>query len=111
MSNKVKDVNIKKQSYYFFDGIINIKNFDPSNIKINKKSYKNILMYYIGYVTIKDSKCVKISIVNPLYPIISKVTGYFEGINKSKYVTLVPTNDSREKNEKYEDLWSKIRDN
>ena len=48
--NKVKDVNIKNQTYYFFDYIIDIENFHPSNIKIDKKSYKNILIYYIGYM-------------------------------------------------------------
>ena len=36
--------------------------------------------------------------------------GYFEEFNKSKYLTLVPTNESKEKNKKYEELWSKIRD-
>ena len=49
----VKDINIKNHTYYFFDDIINIKDFDPNNIKIDEKSYKNILIYYIGYVTIK----------------------------------------------------------
>ena len=53
MSNKVKDINIKNQTYYFFDDVINIKDFDPNNIKIDRKSCKNILIYYIGYVTIK----------------------------------------------------------
>ena len=56
MSNKVKDMCIKSHIYYFFDDIINIKNFDPNNIEIEDMSYKNILIYYIGYVTIKDSK-------------------------------------------------------
>ena len=56
MSNRVKDIDIKNRTYYFFNDIINIKNFDPNNIKIDEKSYKNILIYYIGYVTIKDSK-------------------------------------------------------
>ena len=55
--------------------------FDPNHIKIDEKSYKNILLYYIGYVTIKDSKYVKINIVNPLYLILGKVNGYFEEIN------------------------------
>ena len=41
--------------YYFFSDIINIKNFNPNNIKTDYKSYKNVLIYYIGYVTIKDS--------------------------------------------------------
>ena len=49
----VKDINIKNHTYYFFDDIINIKDFDPDNINIDVKSYKNILIYYIGYVTIK----------------------------------------------------------
>ena len=49
----VKNINIKNHAYYFFDDIINIKEFNPNNIKIDEKSYKNILIYYIGYVTIK----------------------------------------------------------
>ena len=57
-----------------------------------EKSYKNIFVYYIGYVMIKDSKYVKTNSVNPLYLIFSKVNEYFEEINKSKYLTLVPTN-------------------
>ena len=59
---------------------------------------------------IKESKYVKINSVNPLYLIINKVNGYFEEINKSKYLTLVPTNETKEKIKKYEELWSKIRD-
>ena len=48
MSNKVKDVDIKNCSYYLFNDIINVKNFDLNNIKIDEKSYKNIFMYYIA---------------------------------------------------------------
>ena len=66
MSNKVKDTDIKNRTYYFLDDIISIKNVDPNNIKIDEKSYKIVLIYYIGYMTIKDSKCVKINAVNPL---------------------------------------------
>ena len=72
MSNKVKDIDIKNRTYYFFNDIINIKNFDPNNIKIDKKSYKNLLLYYIGYVMIKDSKYIKINSVNPLSLIFNK---------------------------------------
>ena len=81
MSNKVKDIDIKNRTYYFFIDIINIKIFDPNNVKTNEKSYKNILIYYIGYVTIKESKYVKINSLNPLYFIINKVNRYFEEIN------------------------------
>ena len=87
MSNKVKDINIKNHKYYFFDGIINIKDFDLNNIKIDEKSYKNILIYYIAYVMIKDSKYVKINSVNPPYLMFNKMNGYFEWIlfNASSY--------------------------
>ena len=37
MSNKLKNKKLKNYTYYFFDDIINIKNFDPNNIKIDKK--------------------------------------------------------------------------
>ena len=53
-------------------------NFDPNNTKIVGTSCKNSFIYYVGYVTIKDSKCVKSNSVNPLYLIFSKVNGYFE---------------------------------
>ena len=80
MSNKVKDVDIKDCTYYFFNDIINIKNFDSNNIKIDEKSFKNIIVYYIGYVTIKDLKYVKIDSVNPFYLISSKVNGYLKNV-------------------------------
>ena len=97
MSNKFKDISIKNRTYYFFDDI-NIKNFDPNNIKIDEKSYKNILIYYIGYTMIKDSK--HINSVNPLFLIFSKVTEYFEEVEGNKYLTLVSTNESNKKNMK-----------
>ena len=97
MNDKVKDINIKNRAYYFFNDIINTENFDPNNTKIDEKLYKNILIYYIGYVTIKDSKYVKIYSVNPLYLIFRYVNEYFEEINRNKYLTLVPTNESKEK--------------
>ena len=55
--------------------MINIKDFDPSLLKIDKKSFKNIVIYYIRYITIKDSNFVKINSVNPLYIIINEVDG------------------------------------
>ena len=96
-SNKMKNIAIKKQIYCFFRDITIIKNFDQNKIKIDEKSYKNIFIYCIGYVTIKDSKCIKIKSVNPLYLIFSQVNGYFEEINKCKYLTLVTSNESKEK--------------
>ena len=57
MINNVKDINIRDHAYYFFDDIINIKESDPNNIKLDEKSYKNIPIYYIcNYQRFKISK-------------------------------------------------------
>ena len=89
---------MKNRTYYFFNNyIIKIKKIDPNNIKTDEESHKNILIYSIGYVTIKNLKYVKINSINPLYLIFSKVNQYFEEIDKSRYLTLVPTNESKEK--------------
>ena len=55
-------------------------------------------------MTIKVSKYIKINRVNPSYLIINKLNRYFEEIDKSKYLTLVPTNKSKEKIKKYKEL-------
>ena len=74
----IKKTNIKNRTYYFFDDMINLTYFDPNLLKIDKKSYKNIDIYYIGYITMKDSDYVKINCVNPLYLIIDEVDGHFQ---------------------------------
>ena len=61
-------------------------------------------------MTIKNSKYVKINSVNPLYLIFNKVNGYFEEINDNEYLTLVATNENKEKIKTYEELGSKSRD-
>ena len=86
MNNKVKDIEIKNRTYYFFNDIFNIINFDQNDIKIDEKSYENILIYYIRYLTIKYLKYVKINSVNPLYLIFMKVNGYLKEMNENKYL-------------------------
>ena len=48
----VKQIDIKNRTYYFYNDIIDLKNFDARLLKIDKKSYKNIGIYNIGYITI-----------------------------------------------------------
>ena len=110
MNNNIKDEDIKSCIYYFFSVILNIKNVDPNKIKIDEKSYNNIFIYYIEYVTIKDSTFVKIKSVNPLYLIINRINGYFEKIRENKHLARVLTDESKEIIEKYEELWSKVGD-
>ena len=73
-------------------------------------SHKNILIYYIPYVMIKDSKYIKINSVNHLYLMFNKMNGYLEEINENKKLklnekTLAPSNKSKEKIKKYDELW------
>ena len=68
---KVKQINIKNRTYYFYNDQINLKDFDASLLKVDKKDYNEIDIYYIGYVTVKKiDNCNNISSVNPLYLII-----------------------------------------
>ena len=57
---KIKETNIKNRAYYFFDDMINITNIDPNLLKIDKKSYKNVVIYYIEYIPMKDPDNAKI---------------------------------------------------
>ena len=72
---QVKEINIKNQTYYFFKGVINIKNVHSNLLKIEKKLYKDIDIYYIGYITIKKfSDCENIQSVNSFYLIMNSAT-------------------------------------
>ena len=65
---EVKQINIKNRTYYFYNDMINLKNFEPNVLKIDKKSYKNIGIYNIGYITIKKiDDYESIYSVNPFY--------------------------------------------
>ena len=46
---QTKQINIKNRSYYLYRNIIDLKNFDTEYLKIDKNSFKNIDIYYIGY--------------------------------------------------------------
>ena len=95
---KVKQINIKNRTYYFYNDIINLKNFESKLLKIDKKSYKNIGIYNIGYITIKKiDDCENIYSVNPLYLRVDHVNGYIEEKGVNKYLVF----DSRDKIKSY----------
>ena len=76
---EVKQINIKNRTYYFYDDIIDHKNFEPNLLKIDKKHYKEINIYHIGYITIKKiDEYESIYSVNPLYLHINHASGYIE---------------------------------
>ena len=82
------------------------KDFDSSLLKIDKKSYQNIVIYNIGYITIKEiDDCENIYRVNPLYLIIGKVNGHIEEKNGSKYLVLDSVGENKEVLKNYRELW------
>ena len=86
---KIKQVNIKNRTYYFSNAQINLKDFDARLLKVDKKNYKEIDVYYIGYVTFKEiANCNNINSVNPLYLMINEMIGHFEEKNEIKYLVL-----------------------
>ena len=81
-----KQLNIKNRTYYFYDDLINLKDFDPSLLKLDKKSSMDISIYYIGYVTKKTE--YNINSVNPLYLLNSELDGFIEEKQGSKYLNI-----------------------
>ena len=95
---EVKQLNIKNQTYYFYNDIINLKDFEPNLFKIDKKSYKNIDIYYIGYITIKKIHDYEsIYSVNPLYLRIDHASGYIEEKDGNKYLIFNSVDENKEK--------------
>ena len=83
----VKQIDIKNRTYYFYNDIIDLKSFKSNLLKIDKKSYKDIGIYNIGYITIKKiGDCKNIYSVNPLYLRITHANGYIKEINENKYL-------------------------
>ena len=107
----IKEINIKNRTYYFYNGIIDIKTFDSNNLKLDKKSYKDLAIYNIGYVTIKKiGSGHDVNSVNPLYLRINNVNGYIEEVNEDKYLVFDDThkNENKKLLEKYDDVFNGI---
>ena len=84
---KVKQINIKNRTYYFYNDMIIFKYFDSNLLKIDKKHYKRINIYYIRYITIKKiDDYENIYSVNPLYFTVNHASGYIKEKNGNKYL-------------------------
>ena len=77
-------------------------------LKLDKKSYKNINIYYIGYITKKDE--YKINSVNPLYLLVHGIDGFIEEKRGNKYLNIAFTDSNNEVLKKYAEVWGGIKD-
>ena len=107
---EVKQIDVKNRTYYFYNDMIDLKSCDASLLKINKKSYKDIDIYYIGYITIKKiDDCENIYSVNPLYLLVNHANGYIEEKGVNKYLIFDSTDENKELLKKYNDVWNGIK--
>ena len=107
---KIKQINIKNRTYYFYNDQINLKDFDGTLLKVDKKDYKDIVIYYTGSVTVKKiANCNNINSVNPLYLMINEMIGHFEEKNENKYLVLDDVDENKEVLKKYEEVWEGVK--
>ena len=92
-----KQMNIKDRTYYFYNDIIDIKTFDSNMLRLDKKTYKNLDIYNIGYVTIKKiGHGYDVNSVNPLYLRIDNASGYIEEKGSNKCLIFDSTDENKE---------------
>ena len=90
--------------------MINVKNVDPILLKLDRKPYKDIGIYNIGYVSIKKiDDCENIYSVNPLYLLVNHDSGYIEEKGLNKYLIFDSTDENKELLKKYNDVWNGIK--
>ena len=83
-----RQLNIKNRTHYFYNGLMTVLNFEASNLKLNKKTWKDIDIYYIGYVDKDKPLGWKVNSVNPLYLIINRVYGMVVEKNGFNFLTI-----------------------
>ena len=90
-----KEININNRTYYFYNNIINLDEFDESKIKADKKDFNDIDIYYLGYVHKKKiSECNVINSVNPLHLRIVDIEGQFKkGKDDAWYLVISDKDD------------------
>ena len=108
---EAKQIKIKNRTYYFYNDIIDLKNFNARLLQIDKKSFKGIGIYNKGYITIKIiDDCKNIHSVNPFYLRIDHANGYTEEKGVNKYLVFDSKDENNELLKKYNDVFNRIRD-
>ena len=82
----VRQISIKNRAYYFYNDLINIKDFDARLLKLAKKTSMGPGIYNICYVTKKAER--NVNSVNPLYLMINRIDGFIEEKNGDKYLNI-----------------------
>ena len=98
----LKQLNIKNKTYYFYNGLVNIKDFYARNLKLDKTASMGLGIYYIGYVDKKPEW--NVNSVNPLHLMINRIDGLIEQENGNKYLHIADTDRNNEVLKKYNEV-------
>ena len=79
---------IKNRTYYFYNDLIDLSNFEAINLNLDKKNWKDIDIYYIGYIDKEKPSDWEVNSANPLYLIINKVFCFVEEKKGVKYLSI-----------------------
>ena len=102
----IRQLNIEGRTYYFYDDLINIKNFNSNNLQLDKKNGLDNDIYYIGYITKKPQS--NVNSLNPLYLVINKIKEYFEKVDGDKY--LIISSENGDIIQKYQEFFDGIKE-
>ena len=91
----VRQMSIKNRTYYFYNDLINIKDFDARLLKLDKKISMGLGIYEWN-----------VNCVNPLYLMINKIDGLIEEKDENKYLNISNTNKNSEVLKKYSGVWN-----
>ena len=107
---EVKQINIRNRTCYFYNNNINLNIFVSNLSKIDRKDYKGINIYYIGYITIKKiDDYESIYSVNPLYLVLIMQVDILKKKNGNKYFIFGSTDEKKEALKKYTDVWMELK--
>ena len=107
----IKEINIKEQTYYFYNDIIDLKTFDSKNLKLDKKTYKDLDIYNIAYIKKKKTvDCHDFNSVNPLYLRIDNASGNIEEKESNKYLIFDSADENKELLKRYNDVFNGLID-
>ena len=100
----IRQLNIKGRTYYFYNDLINIKNFNINNLKLDKKGVLSNDVYYIRYIT----KNRNVNSVSCLYLMINRIKEHFEEVDGDKY--LIISSEKDDITQKYQEVFDEIKE-
>ena len=102
----IRQLNIKGKTHYFYNDLINIKNFNNNNLKLDKTIVLGNDVYYIRCITKKPQW--NVFSVNALYLMINQIKGHFEKVDGNKY--LIISSENGDIKQKYQEVFNGIEE-